>query len=191
MQLTKMSTNPLSAMYHAGKNTKLTIQQLGERSTLGGLLHIPLDNILVLQTDLPERIDRAGSTPAKCTNHQRLDVSDTTLAEGLDALPDVLDHRLLVIIRLQILQHALSAFLLLPNVGQRSRSSTSESSVEPEGGDTSSGFGVFEEFEVVQQAIALSESTEDVAPAGLLLVAVGEGDVGVGKGIAARRLAYA
>jgi hypothetical protein len=55
--------------------------------------------------------------------------------------------------------------------------------MEAECSHTTTRRRVLEELEVVQRALALGETAEDVVPPPLVLVAVGELDVGVGKRI--------
>ena len=134
----------------------------------------------LLDSDLSEQVDRSGSTSAKGTNDQHLDVVHAAL-DALEPISDMLDHSRLVGVRLQSRKLSLSARLLLRSVGERTSRGTSESSVEAECSDSATGLRVLEELEIVQRSLALRKSSEHVRPAGLLLVAVGELDVGVGE----------
>jgi hypothetical protein len=49
--------------------------------------------------------------------------------------------------------------------------------VESKCGHSTLGLRVFQKFEVVQDSLALGESSEDIGPATLLLVAMGELDM--------------
>ena len=73
--------------------------------------------------------------------------------------------------------------LLLSGIGERTRRCARKTRVEPKGSDSALGFGVFEEFEVVQCSTALTESAEDGLPAALMFEAVGELDVRVREGV--------
>jgi hypothetical protein len=179
----------------------INVDNLLERSTLGSLCHIPLDDIVpgvcisvtqpipvgshsLLQAGLPEKVDSSTATPSQSTNDQYPDILDTA-SDALKSRLDVVNHLGLVGIWLQTLQNTLSTFLLLLGKRKSSGGGTCESSVEAECCDSSLGGGVLEEFKVVQRALSLGESTENVGPTALLLVAVGELDVGMRKGVAA------
>jgi hypothetical protein len=142
---------------------------------------------LLLQTGFPEKIDGTTSTSTQSPNNKNLDVLNTAL-DILQSGLDVIDHLGLIDIRLQSLQNTLSTFLLLLGKCKSSSCGTSETGVETECSDSSLGLRVFEEFKVVKRSFALSESSKDICPATLLLVAVGELDVGVGKGVTCRQL---
>jgi hypothetical protein len=91
------------------------------------------------------------------------------------------DHGLLVGVGLQALEQALAAFLLLLGVRERTGRRTRETGMEAERSHTTTRRRVLEELEVVQCALSLSEPAEDVIPSPLVLIAVRELDVGVGK----------
>lgn len=161
----------------------VNVEDLLERSALRGLGHVPLDNVLLLDSDLAEEVNGSRTATAESADHENLDVLETALGV-LNCLTALVDHGSLVGVGLEALEDTLASVLLLGGVGEASGGSTSKASVETEGSDTALGLGVLEELEVVESALALGEATENVVPASLLLVAVGELDVGVRKGFA-------
>lgn len=179
------------------------IEDFGEWTALGRFGHVPLDDVfpnyqqgvsqddevfsrkdVLGNTGLPEKVNSTGSTSSQGANDQHLYPLLAFLG-ALQRLAHFLDHLTFVGVRLQFAQLALTVLGLLSGKGEGTGGSTGETGVETECGDTSVGNGVFEEFKVVKGALALGESAEDIVPSALVLVAVGELDVRVGKGIAA------
>lgn len=185
MQLTKMSTVDWSRRqleWLSVTPRRRTIQQLLKRPPLGRLRHIPLDDILLLDANLPEQVDRTAPASPQRTNDQHLELADAALAQPIDLGLDVVDHELFALVRLQALENALPALLLLPDEGERAGSGARESRVEAERSDPPA-LVVLEELEIVQRAPATAETAEDVGPPALLLVAVRKGDVRVREGV--------
>lgn len=125
------------------------------------------------ESNLPEEVNGTASTSTERTNNERLDGS----TELLELLLDNLDHLALVLVGLQTAQSTSS---LLCSNSEASGGGTGETGVKTERGDSSS-VGVLEKLEVVERSSSLSEPLEDRRPAGLVLVAVGELNVGLGE----------
>ena len=138
---------------------------------------------LLGDASLAEEVNGTATTSTQSADDQDLDVLDAS-GNPVKTVTDVLDHSVLVRVRLQAGQLALSAVLLLRGKGQSAGGRSSETGVEAKGSDSALGLGVLEELEVVQRTLALGESSKHVGPSGLLLVTVGELDVGVGQRVA-------
>lgn len=134
----------------------------------------------LLNPHLAEQVHRTTPTPPQRANDQHLDLSHTALQPFQTRL-DMRNHGVLIRIRLQSRQFTIPARLLLCRKCQGTGSCTCKPRVETKRGYTTTRLGIFEEFKVVQGTSALPEATENVLPAALLLVAVGELDVGVGQ----------
>ena len=137
----------------------------------------------LLQTDLSKQIYCSTSTPPQCTNDQHLDPSRSTF-NALQTVLHVLDHSLLIRIWLETSQRSVSSLSELRHKRQCTRCSSGETCVKSERRDSTLRLGVLEKLEIVQTAFAFCKSTEYGSPASLLLVAVCELDVGVGKRVA-------
>jgi hypothetical protein len=134
------------------------VDDLLEGSSLLGLGHIPLDDVvpmqsahirpsqegksLLLETSLPEEVHSSTSTSTQSTNDQNLDILHAPL-NTLQSLLDVIDHLGLVDIWLQTLQNALSTLFLLLGKSKSTSCGTCKPGVETECSDSSLGAWVF------------------------------------------------
>ena len=128
---------------------------------------------LLLQTNLAEQVHSSTSATTKCSNHH-----------GLQALPaasehtlHVIHHRLLVFVRLKLAKRLACLFC---RVCERTSRGSSEACVVSECSNTASLI-VRKELQIVQGSAALVEPGKNLRPASLLLVAVRELDVRMGK----------
>ncbi len=153
MQLTKMSTSRISwngpplavsSMSHftmsSLKKKKYPVRKLCKQRA-----HTVTQ---LVQTDLPEKVNGAPPTSAKCTYHECLDALSASAKNPAHAF----DHGGLVLVRQQ-LPKTCATLLPLFRKRQRAGSSTSKASMEPECRDTTSAC-VGEELEVVKASAA-------------------------------------
>lgn len=96
----------------------------------------------------------------------------------LDGLLDVLNEEVLVFIARDTGERLVLAVLELPCPGQESESSTGETGVVAKRSNTTTIL-VLKKLEIKESAVASGETAENGVPATLVLVAVGELDVGV------------
>jgi hypothetical protein len=152
------------------------LDDLHERSSLGGLSHIPSDDVLLGDSSLNTEVDSSTSTSSKSTNNE----NSRLLSSLRDSLLDVRDQSILVRVRRNTAKLNIRVQLLVsPNLD--SESGTGKSSVVSEGGNTTSGL-ILEELQVVKSSVTVGETGQDIGPTSLVLVAVCELDVGVDKG---------
>lgn len=152
----------------------ISIDDLLERSTLGRLSHIPLDDVLFRHTSLSAQINSTLSASAKSTDHQNLWLATNLGCAHGNGLLDVGDQSGLGRVCGDAWERGVVGEL--PSPVLECESGTGEAGVETVGCYAAPRL-VDKEFEVEEGAVAGWEAGEDVSPAALVLVAMCKLDV--------------
>lgn len=140
-----------------------------ERTALGSLCHIPVENVLVGDAGLLESADGTGAATATGTDDNHAGQTAGLRNTLLDSLLDVGDQSILVGVALNAGEGL--AVVELPSPHLEGKSGTGETGVEAEGSNTATVL-VNQELEVKKSAATAGESGKNVLPTGLLLVCV-------------------
>ena len=159
----------------------IALGDLLERTALGRLGHIPLQDVLVGDAGLQGHVYGAATTPT-----QRADDNDPGQAAGLGlalgkVLLDIGDQGVLVGVALDAGQ-GLAGVGQLPGPVLQGQGGAAEAGGVSEGGDATSGGRVLQELKVEEGAAAARESGQDGLPPALLLVTMGKLNMDVLKG---------
>lgn len=156
------------------------VSNLLEGTTLGGLSHIPLDDVLLGQTNLSQQVNGTGTTSAKSTNDKNLRKSLASSDSRLEVLLDGIDEQVLASVVLNGGEVLVVAVSLSESPVLDTKSSTSKTGVETKSSN-SSAIVILKELKIVEGTVASRESAENVLPAALVLVAVSKLNVLVDK----------
>lgn len=161
----------------------LTTSSLASRQDERQSLHPWLPRVernALPQTGGQEEVDGAATAPAQGANDERAGLPAELLLDGRELLLDIRDELAFVRVRLDLAQPALPGALDLLGKRERADGGAGEPGVVAKRGDAAAAL-VLEELEVVQHGGggAGAPAGDDVDPAALALVAVGEHDVRV------------
>lgn len=134
----------------------------------GGLLDIPLDDVLKASADA--EVDGTTTTTTESTNDKDARVVAGLCLAFLNGLLDVVDEEVLVLVAGDTGERLVLAVLELPGPSQECESGASETGVVAECCDTAAVL-VLKELKVEECSLALGETAEDSIPATLALVA--------------------
>jgi len=152
----------------------IAVDDLLEWPTLGGLGHIPLDDVLIWDTGTLAEIHSAGSASSESSNNEDAGCAAGLLCAFCDGLLDVGDQGGLVGVGADAREWL--AVSQLPGPVLKSKSGAGKASVVSVCGDTAASL-VNEELEVEKGPVATREAGEDGFPSTLSLIAMCELDV--------------
>jgi hypothetical protein len=134
----------------------------------GGLLDIPLDDILKARTDA--EVDGAATATTESADDENARVVPGLCLAFLNGLLDVFDEKVLVLVAGDTGERLVLAVLELPGPSEECEGGASETGVVAECCNTAAVL-ILEELEIEKRTLALGETTEDGVPATLALVA--------------------
>jgi hypothetical protein len=134
----------------------------------GGLLDIPLDDILKARTDA--EVDGTATATTESANNENARVVAGLSLAFLDGLLDVFDEEVFVLVAGDTGKRLVLAVLELPGPSQECEGGTSETGVVAECCNTAAVL-ILEELKIEKCTLALRETTEDGVPTTLALVA--------------------
>ena len=157
------------------------LDDLGEGAALGRFCQVPFQDVLVWDAGLFAEVDGASAAAAEGTDHQHAGFAASARLTGCHLGADVVEQEVLVGVGADG-GHGFG-FRVLEMVGPclDSEGGACVACVVAECCYAAAGV-VGEEFEVEERAAALGEAGEDIFPAGLAFVAVGELDVRMFEG---------
>lgn len=146
----------------------IALGDLGERSALGRLGHIVLENLAVGDACLEAHVHSTAATATEGTNDNDAWQAAGLLLSSLDVLLDV-DHKRVFVRVAGHLRQGHAGVGQLPCPVLERQSATAEACVIPKRRDAAATLGVVQEFEIEQGAAAAGEPAKNCLPAALSL----------------------